>query len=117
MPEQVNPMLRAPGARAIKDINTDMFVLLQCISRGQQERRAKQIPLQFQPRIRRHIEQFAHDGVYGTDQNGDQDHPHDGSSDGFGDTVDQARQRQRSLHCCSSQNPRVFTRFCIWHNW
>ncbi len=53
---------------AVEDVDADMFVLLQRIGGGEHEGRAEEIPLQFQPGIRRHVEHLADDGVAGADQ-------------------------------------------------
>jgi hypothetical protein len=54
-----------------------VFVLQQGVTRGEQKRRGKQIPLDFKKSIGAVVEDFAYQGVDGTDQGGAQNQPDD----------------------------------------
>lgn len=90
MAEQVDPVLHPARKGTIDDVDADMLVLPQRIGGGQHKGAAEQVPLRFEPGIRRHVECLADDGISGADQNGDQDEPGNGLADGFGDGVDQS---------------------------
>ena len=57
------------------DIDSDMLVVPQGITRGEQEYCREQVPLQLEPAIRAHIESIADSGIAGADEHRDQDQP------------------------------------------
>ena len=98
MPEQVDPVLDAPRERPVDDVDADVLVLLERVGRGQQERGAEQIPLQFKPGVRRHVERLADDRVDRADENRRQDQPADPFAYEFVKRVYQARESQKPRH-------------------
>jgi hypothetical protein len=70
--EQVDPVAHPLGEVRGDDVDADMLVALQSIGGGEHEDGAVQIPLQFEPGVRRGVEHLADRRVAGADQHGDQ---------------------------------------------
>ncbi|MNL59262.1 hypothetical protein D3C87_1829740 [compost metagenome] len=66
-----------------------MFVAQQRVAGGQKEDGAEQVPLQFQPAVGADLEDLAHNGVAGADQDDDQRQPRHAPADHRVDRIDQ----------------------------
>ncbi|MNT30171.1 hypothetical protein D3C72_1659500 [compost metagenome] len=73
--EHVDPDLGALGQAAGDHVHLDVFALEQRVASGQQERRGKQVPLDFQKTVGADVERFADHGVHTADDCGGQDEP------------------------------------------
>ena len=77
---------------AVEDIDADMLVVQERVSGGEQKHRRKQVPLQFEPGVRAHIERVADHRIAGADDNRGQHQPIDEVPDLLVQPVDRAAQ-------------------------
>ncbi|KAG1250254.1 hypothetical protein G6F68_012901 [Rhizopus microsporus] len=73
--EDLDPHLGAARQPRRDDVHAHVVVLQERVARRQQEHRAEHVPLHFQPGVGAEVEELAHDGVAGADQDDQQRHP------------------------------------------
>ncbi len=88
------------------DVDPDVLVLLQRPRGAQHEDGAEEVPLQFQPRVRRRAEDLADDRIDGRHQHGDEDRPGGDLADALVEPVDGPGQCER---CTQGRSPLFFS--------